>query len=152
LNSVDSVTSKELKIKPLNKEMNSFIVEVGDTSKTLHEAVFHKDGNTVTAMVLYDNSDSELLQNNKLITSKGMLNKRLLFEYKNRPPELYVLWQNVVLPSQFISFGKNNISVLIPKETRQLKESYIRIFGVNGNNLVMDLRVPLIYGIPVPED
>jgi len=149
---VDSVTGKGLTIQPVHNNRNAFLIEVRDSSVKFHEIFVYKGGKMVTLMTLNDYSTNKLIEDSTVIIFKGMLNKRLLFEYAKRPSEFYALWQNVVLPSSFITFGKKNVSIQIPKETKQVKESCIRIFGINGNKMVLDRRVSLIYGMPLLDE
>jgi hypothetical protein len=55
-----------------------------------------------------------------------------------------------LLPDGFITFSSHGFSILIPKEAKNTKQSYIRIFGSDGNESILDLKVMLIYGMPVP--
>jgi len=97
-------------------------------------------------MAFYNDTTRRRIEDSTFVMFKGMLNKRLMFECQTRPSEFYVLWQNVILPSSFITFGKNSISIQLPKETRQIKESYLRIFAAEGTKIVLDRRYSLIYG------
>lgn len=151
LNSLDSVKGKGLEMKSLKNSSTLYSIKVLDENSIFHEIKMFKEGKSVTMMAIYKHSADSLINDTLLIRSKGMLNKRLLFEFDNRPKELYVLWQNYVLPASFITYGRKNLSVLVPKETRQQKQSYIRIFAADGNRIMIDKRVTLIFGIPLTE-
>jgi hypothetical protein len=131
---IDSVIGHGLAVVPM-VENSSYRVEVVDSMAHFHGLDVYKGGKWVTVMTLYQDTATRLVQDPEMLTSKGMLNKRLLFEFNKRPVEFYAIWQNVVLPSSFITFGKNNVSVQLPKETNQIKESCIRIFASDGKRM-----------------
>lgn len=150
ITSIDSVFSASLDFKAINCDKICFLAEVKDSSRMLHDITITRSGQNVTLIVAYDTTKNKLSNDTSYIISKGYLNNRLLFEFSRRPDEFYVLWQNVVLPAGFITFSSHGFSVLIPKEAKKHKQSYIRVFGANGCDATLDLRVSLIYGIPVP--
>lgn len=151
LQKVDSLSGRGLSFQILENRWNAFGVEIKDTTRFLYDVSVFQDGKHITLMVLYQDSVSLLPDDQAYITFKGMLNRRLLFEYDRQPAEFYAMWQNVILPSRFIKFGKNNVFIQIPKESGQVRESFIRIFGTDGKRKVLDLRVPILYGMPLPD-
>jgi len=148
LTAVDSLSGNGLRIQPIENDRNSFLVEIHDSTRCFYPISIFKGGKWVSVMTYFADSTRGLMEDSTFLMLKGMLNKRLMFEYQTRPSEFYVMWQNVILPSSFITFGKNSVSVQMPKETRQMKESCLRIFGAEGTKIVLDRRYPLIFGKP----
>jgi len=146
LTAVDSLSNKGLRLLPIDNDRNAFLVEIHDTTRIFHPISIFKGGKWVSVMAFYNDTTRRRIEDSTFVMFKGMLNKRLMFECQTRPSEFYVLWQNVILPSSFITFGKNSISIQLPKETRQIKESYLRIFAAEGTKIVLDRRYSLIYG------
>jgi hypothetical protein len=150
IKSVDSISTTGIDFREIKRVNFCYLAEVKDTSKILHQLIVYSGGRNVSLIVAYDTSRKCLSNDTSYIISKGYLNNRLLYDFSRLPDEFYVLWQNVVLPEGFITFSSHGFSVLIPKEAKKQKQSYIRIFGANGRDVTLDLRVALIYGIPVP--
>lgn len=149
LNSVDTVFSESLEIVNIDLENQVFSVIMKDSTRMLHDMTISKNGKKISLIVAFDTTVIHQARLKPYIVSKGYLNSRLLFGFNEKPQQFYALWQNVILPDGFLHFSSTGFSVLIPKEARKQKMSYIRIFGVNDNEFTLDLRVSLIYGIPV---
>lgn len=145
---LDSVVSTSLIISRFSPGDTTIRVKVADKTRKLHKTDFFKNGKFVTGVILYD-ADNNLNNSSSNITSGRYLNGRVLFDYKHKPDELIVLWQNVEIPDTYMKFSTGGFSVLIPKEAKAVKSSYIRIFGVSDSCKTTDLRVTLVYGIPV---
>lgn len=144
----DSLTKKDLCLLSIDNDRNAFLLEIHDTTRIFHPISIFKGGKWVSVMAFYNDTTRRKIEDSTFVMFKGMLNKRLMFECQTRPSEFYVLWQNVILPSSFITFGKNSISIQLPKESKQMKESYLRIFAAKGSKIVLDKRYSLIYGMP----
>lgn len=149
LNSVDTVFSESLDM--VNDDLNNMVFSaiIKDSTRMLHDLTISKNGKKLSLIVAFDTAVNHQVRVKPYIVSNGYLNSRLLFGFNKKPQQFYALWQNVILPDGFLHFSSTGFSVLIPKEARKQKMSYIRIFGVNGNEFTLDLRVSLIYGIPV---
>jgi len=145
---IDSVVSKTLDIFSFSLQDSTLGISVIDKKKKLHKADFYNDGRFVTIIVYYDNFNN-LNNNSSNITSGRFINGRVLFDFKHKPDELLVFWQNVEIPESYMKFSNGGFSVLIPKEAKTVESSYIRIFGISDNCETTDLRVTLVYGIPV---
>lgn len=149
LNSVDTIYSESLELVNVDLNNKVFSAILKDSSRMLHDVSISKNGKKISLIIAFDTSVTYQARVKPYIVSKGYLNSRLLFGFKVKPKQFYALWQNVILPDGFLHFSSTGFSVLIPKEARKQKMSYIRIFGINGNEFTLDLRVSLIYGIPV---
>jgi len=55
-------------------------------------------------------------------------------------------WQNYRLPDKFIEFEDNEIEISIPKNAKDLKRSYLRVFAFNKFGVSNDILVPLNKG------
>jgi hypothetical protein len=148
LNSVDSITGKGLSIRSLGNVGHCYVAAVTDSSVFFHPIGVYKDGQKVTLMACYASKSQSAQTDSIFSIAKGFLNNRLLFECRGRPSELYVLWQNSVLPARFIHFSKGGFSVLIPKEAKPMKRSCLRVFWVCDTHVNVDSRTSLIYGLP----
>ncbi len=147
LTAVDSVFGQGLIMRPLNPLWQQFTVQVKDSFRIIHEASVLKKGEKVS-MLFYFISKKGSSQESFSITPTSILNNSLLFRCSKRPVEFYALWQNIVLPSRFISFSRSGFSIFIPKEAKTVERSYIRVFAANGIDSIIDLNIPLTYGIP----
>ncbi|MDP4269437.1 MAG: hypothetical protein Q8909_04855 [Bacteroidota bacterium] len=149
LEGVDSVCGKGLEIIPLNRHPGSWMIHVKDTLRLIHEIGVMKKGKKVS-LLFYKlqkrkNQDVQLT-----ITPNSYLNNRLLFRCMKRPDEFHVLWQNVALPDEFISFTRDGFSIFLPKDVRSMDHSLVRILAANHNGEIVYVSVPLAYGIPAP--
>lgn len=82
-------------------------------------------------------------------TSSG-LNIRQTVQLNNSSLHLIALWENQIIHQTYIR-NEENTELIIPKEAKKKKRSYIRVFCaseyVHGN----DLLIPLEYGVPVTD-
>ncbi|WP_243348884.1 hypothetical protein [Parabacteroides sp. FAFU027] len=149
LTGVDSVCGKGLKIVPLNHSPGSWMINVKDTTRYIHEIEVVKKGKKVS-LLFYKLQKPGNLDVQLSITPNSYLNNRLLFRCMNRPDEFYVLWQNVALPDEFISFTRDGFSIFLPKDVRSMEHSLVRILAANHNGEIVYVSVPLAYGLPAP--
>ncbi|HET9570372.1 MAG TPA: hypothetical protein VFP20_03065 [Bacteroidales bacterium] len=142
----DSVLAMGFSVSQLNEGKSVYQLILKKSRRNLHPIHLWKDGKEITMMSIHQNSFDTLTQKN--LTSKGMLNNRLLIDCSGRPSELYVLWQNVQLPKSFFVFTKEGFATLIPAEAKTMENSTLRIFAVNDSMILFDSRVNLLYGKP----
>jgi glycosidase len=65
--------------------------------------------------------------------------------------KLLALWNNVKMDSTGFHLHDQIIHLYIPKEAKELKRSYIRVWAYNSEGLSNDLFIPLAYGKPIVE-
>ncbi len=64
----------------------------------------------------------------------------------NNPDQLYVYWENYLLPGNFYRVNDGTIVITIPQEANYLDRSYMRIFSANKFGISNDILVPLEKG------
>ncbi|KAB2813837.1 alpha-amylase [Phaeocystidibacter luteus] len=72
--------------------------------------------------------------------------------YLNALPEsqdLKVLWDNQLLPEEYIHHGADSIAVRIPSNAAQINRSTLRFFSSNEAEWARELRIPLAAGKPI---
>lgn len=143
----DSILAQGFSVFPINGESGMYQLTQHTTKRNLHPIRVWKDGKTITLMGIHQVSFDTLTPT--AIIPKGMLNNRLLIDCTGRPSELYVLWQNVLLPKSFFVFMKEGFATLIPIEAKSVEHSVLRIFAVSDSLIVFDSRVNLLFGRPV---
>jgi glycosidase len=67
------------------------------------------------------------------------------FASENRYSEVFAYWQNQRIPVASTNNASEN-SIEIPKDARDLKKSYIRVYAFNDGGLSNDLLIPLANG------
>lgn len=144
--SPDSIQAQGFSVFPMKEGLGQYQLIQKKSNRNLHPIRIWKDGKSVTLMGIHQSSLDTLTP--KVLTTKGMLNNRLLIDCTGRPSELYVLWQNVSLPKSFFVYTKEGFATLIPKEAKTVEHSELRIFAVNDSLIVFDSRVRLTYGKP----
>lgn len=142
----DSVRAQGFSVFPMKVGTGKYQMIQKKTRRNLHPISIWKDGKCITMMGIHQASFDTLTA--KTLSSKGMLNNRLLINCDGRPTELYVFWQNVQLPKFFFVFTKEGFTTLIPVEAKSVEHSVLRIFAVNDSLIVFDSRVNLLYGQP----
>jgi len=66
--------------------------------------------------------------------------------FENEVSKVFVFWQNYRLPDKFIEFEDNEIEISIPKNAKDLKRSYLRVFAFNKFGVSNDILVPFNKG------
>lgn len=64
----------------------------------------------------------------------------------NDPEQLYVYWQNYLLPGNFYRVNEGKIIVTIPSEANAMERSYMRVISANKYGISNDILVPLDNG------
>jgi len=80
-----------------------------------------------------------------LVTDNFTKNK-ITLSYSNDVDEVYIYWQNHLLPEQFSKTVNGKITFDIPAEARDLKRSYIRVWASNRFGVSNDVLIPLESG------
>lgn len=142
----DSVRAQGFTVIPILEGSGRYQMIQKKSKRNLHPISIWKDGKSISMMGIHQVSLDTLTP--KILNSKGMLNNRLLIDCAGRPNELYVFWQNVLLPKSFFVFTKEGFATLIPVEAKSVEHSVLRIFAVNDSLIVFDSRVQLLYGKP----
>jgi hypothetical protein len=143
----DSVTSSDFSILPVEGAVCTYQLALSEKDRLLHPIHLWKGEKKIT-LIVFESAliDSQRTETN--IKVKGMLNNRLLFDCAGKPSDVFVLWQNVLLPHSFLVFTNDGFATRIPNEAKMVKHSELRIFLVTDSVLVLDSRVALLYGVP----
>ncbi len=72
--------------------------------------------------------------------------KSIKIEAENNPKEIFVFFQNYLLPVSHITKEENNIEIKIPGFAKNKERSYIRVWAYNTDGISNDLLVPLHFG------
>lgn len=64
----------------------------------------------------------------------------------NNITKVYAYWQNYLLPDDFIEVKEYQINISLPKEAKELKRSYIRVWATNEWGVSNDILIPLENG------
>jgi ABC-type uncharacterized transport system auxiliary subunit len=74
----------------------------------------------------------------------------LFVAVSQRPKKIAALWQNRVLPDDFVEYKENKILVFIPKEAKAMHQSSIQIVIESEKGETGLLQVDLQWGTPTP--
>lgn len=146
---VDSVCGRGLKTDLRNRETGKWMIHTQDTSRLIHEIGIFKSGKKVS-LLSYKIQTQSPQYTRLTITPNSYLNNRLLFRCLVRPDEFYALWQNVLLPDEFITFTRDGFSIFLPKDVRFMNHSLIRMLAASRSGSIVYVAVPLAYGVPAP--
>ncbi len=81
----------------------------------------------------------------KLLTNRfGM--STITLSIQNKLQNVYVYWQNFLLPSKFTLLEHGKIIFSIPTEAKELDRSYIRVWATNDFGVSNDILIPLEKG------
>ena len=111
----------------------------------------------------YDPSNPDKVDNgygkfNSLLQIKGQGDKypfiythkfgltSIMLHTKNDVNNIFVYWQNYLLPSTFVSFVNGDILISIPADASKLERSYIRVWASNDMGVSNDVLIPLKEG------
>jgi len=81
-----------------------------------------------------------------ILLSKDFNNSTITLDLFNETEQVYVYWQNYLLPQRFTKIEENSIVITLPTESEELKRSYIRVFAANKYGISNDILVPLENG------
>ena len=72
--------------------------------------------------------------------------KKIILSLCNELDQVYVYWENFLLPANFLYISDQEIGINIPAEAKEVKRSYIRAIAANKFGISNDILVPLEYG------
>ena len=72
--------------------------------------------------------------------------KKVIISLCNELDQVYVYWENYLLPANFLYLSEDEIGINIPAEAKCIKRSYIRAIAANKYGISNDILVPLEYG------
>lgn len=81
-----------------------------------------------------------------ILLTKSFTNSTVTLSSINDPEQLYVYWENYLLPGNFYRVNGEEIVVTIPQEANQMQRSYIRVVSANKFGISNDILVPLDNG------
>ena len=70
----------------------------------------------------------------------------LVLSTKNEVKNIYVYWQNFLLPEKFVSYVNGNIRISIPEDATKFDRSFIRVWVSNDIGVSNDVLIPLKNG------
>ncbi len=136
----DSVTSKELAVKPLAEDWSEFEITApqGAFVATL-EAWQQGAPISVVAYGGQRRDDSRIF-------STGYMLNMVVLEPTTEVKDVVAMWQNCRLPDDNILRNESNIEILIPGDAKSAERSCLRVFAVGEDVRFNDIRIPLQYG------
>lgn len=145
----DSVTSNSLRIKHIKKKSPQFTYSISDPNKHFHEITIWKNNMKSTLIAIQESLLSAKDSIGPRMKIKSFLNNVLFISGVVHPKEMVILWQNTILPRRFIKTDTKGISITIPKEAKEVKESTLRVFATDQHGMIGILRIPLYSGQPL---
>jgi len=70
---------------------------------------------------------------------------------KNKVKELFVLWENYLLPEKFMKVDSAGIHITLPPRTRQFDRSFVRVCAINNYGISNQILVPLHNGFVIKD-
>ena len=136
----DSVTSKELAVKPLAEDWSEFEITApqGAFVATL-EAWQQGAPISIVAYGGQRRDDSRIF-------STGYMLNMVVLEPTTEVKDVVAMWQNCRLPDDNILRNESNIEILIPGDAKSAERSCLRVFAVGEDVRFNDIRIPLQYG------
>lgn len=80
----------------------------------------------------------------------SFLNNVLFVSISRHPAKMMALWQNIVLPDDFVEYKENKILIFIPKEAKTMHQSAVQIVVETAEGETGLLQVALEWGVPTP--
>ena len=71
---------------------------------------------------------------------------KVFLSLTNELGQIYVYWENYLLPANFLYISEKEIGITIPEEAKNIKRSYIRAIAYNKYGISNDILIPLEYG------
>lgn len=81
-----------------------------------------------------------------ILLTESYDDKKVILSLSNEMDQIYVYWENYLLPANFLYLSENEIGINIPAEAKEVKRSYIRAIAYNKYGISNDILVPLEYG------
>ncbi len=76
---------------------------------------------------------------------------KITLNINNKPKEIYILWQNYLLPEKFVQTDTAGIHITVPRKARQYDRSYIRVWAYNNSGISNQILVPLRNGMVIKD-
>jgi len=143
----DSISSGTLITKSIKNESDQFILCLKKNDTAIHEIQIWKQGKKSSLIAIQQNQ-KRTDPNTVKLEMKSFLNNVIFVSGIENPKQIFVLWQNTLIPERFITNDKKGISILIPKEAKIFSQSSIRVFVVNNQNDTGILTIALTNGEP----
>ncbi|MBN1338454.1 MAG: alpha-glucosidase C-terminal domain-containing protein [Bacteroidales bacterium] len=90
-------------------------------------------------------------KNKPLLLTKSHSGNRITLEAGGETEDIFVFWQNYLLPSGFITRKGNEFVVNIPSAAEDVKRSFIRAWAMKDDGISNDILIPLERGEPVSD-
>lgn len=136
----DSVTSRELTVRPLSGDWSAFAVTApeGAFAATLD---FWSGGRSLSVAAIGGRRSEGVWA-----FSAGRMLRMVTVEPSCRPTQIVALWQNCRLPEEYIVRSGDTFGVIIPKDASDADRSFLRIFSAADSVRFNDLLIPLERG------
>lgn len=81
-----------------------------------------------------------------ILLTESFDDEKVFLSLCNEQEQVYVYWENYLLPANFLYISEKEIGITIPAEAKNIKRSYIRAIAANKFGISNDILVPLEYG------
>ena len=148
LEGVDSVTSPTLDITPNVPTWERFAVRITPDTRWLNHVEVWQGG--VSVSIVAENRTRRFdPQQAPFIVSEGYRRHEVSILADEGIRQIFVLWQNVMLPKEFVKRTPHGFDILIPAAAERYDRSYLRAYAANEAGISNDLIVPLSKRVPV---
>lgn len=148
IETIDSITSKTIEAKPIDKKIGQFVVNSKSGKDAIHEIHVWKQGKK-SSLIAIQRMPRSLNSQNIELTIKSFLNNVIFVTSNDHPTKVVVVWQNTILPDLFVTNDNKGISIFIPKEAKAIHHSSLRVFVQNKKKSTGILSINLTNGEPV---
>ena len=80
------------------------------------------------------------------LLTNGVSQKGFEVKVGNAPTIYVALWQNSLLPKEYLKLDGDKVTVSIPENAAKMERSFIRLYAHNDNGVANDVLIPLHYG------
>lgn len=136
----DSVTSKELAVKPLAEDWSEFEIMAPEGAFVATLEAWQQGA--PISVVAYGGQRRD----DSRIFSTGYMLNMVVLEPTTEVKDIVAMWQNCRLPDDNILRNESNIEILIPADAKSAGRSSLRVFAVGEGVRFNDIRIPLQYG------
>jgi cyclomaltodextrinase / maltogenic alpha-amylase / neopullulanase len=81
-----------------------------------------------------------------LMWTESIENEEILIKVKNNPEKIFVLWNNILLDSNFVRREDSKLKIKVPNFAKGIEKSTIRVFSFNKEGAGNDIYIPLRKG------
>ncbi|WP_418983025.1 alpha-amylase family glycosyl hydrolase [Alistipes sp.] len=136
----DSVTSRELTVRPLADDWSVFAVTAPEGAFAATLDCWQGGRSLSVAAVGGERRDGVWA------FSAGRMLRMVTVEPSQRPSQIVALWQNCRLPEEYVVRSGDAFGVIIPKDASDCDRSYLRIYAAADSARFNDLLIPLERG------